>query len=194
MADESMLKKIGDGIVNFAPTLGGILMATGVGAPVGAALNALAAVGKAFGLGDNPTPEAVATAILSDPDARLKVMAAENAFTLAMRDSDIKALQLQLADVQNARQLDANKTKTTGKRDANLYILAWVTVMGFFCMTGGLLYFSYLGKPITDSTGVLFMLMGAMATQFGSIYAFFFGSSAGSKAKTELLAKAEPIK
>lgn len=182
-----VLKKIGDGIVNFAPTLGGLLMATGVGAPVGMALNAVSALGRAFGLGDNPTPEAVATAMLSDPDARLKIMAAENAFTLSMRDADIKTLQAQLADIQNARARQTEHEKVTTKSDINLYVLSWTIIVGFFALTGALLYFSYSGKSIVDNTGVLFTLLGTLASGVIMVLTYFYGSNKSSDSKTAMI-------
>jgi hypothetical protein len=80
--DDGIFKKIGNGIVDIAPTFGKLLMATGIGAPAGAAIEVVAALGKAFGLGSDPDPVKLATAMLSDPEARLKVVMAENNYNI----------------------------------------------------------------------------------------------------------------
>lgn len=186
--EESVWKKIGDGIAQYAPALGGILapFTGGTSAVIGAAVGAL---GKAFGLGDNPEPEALEKAIAADPQAALKLMLAEQDFKLKQRDQDIAEMKLLLDDVSDARTRQAEHEKITGKTDINLYVLAWTMVLGFLGLTLGLLYFSYQGKPITDQTGVLFMLLGTLASAFGSVIGYFFGSSMGSDAKTKLLTK-----
>jgi len=42
--------------------------------------------------------------------------------------------------------------------------------------------------PITDQTGVLFMLFGTLSTSFGMVVGYFFGSSKGSADKSMELA------
>jgi ABC-type cobalt transport system substrate-binding protein len=70
-----------------------------------------------------------------------------------------------------------------------LYLLAIIVVVGFFI----LIAFLVLNPPKPDSTGVSFMLFGTLATAFGAVINYFFGSSQGSAEKTEMLAKAPPI-
>lgn len=188
--EESMLKKIGDGIANIAPTLGAVLSTTGVGAPAGAAVSAIGTLCKVFGLGSQATASDVATAMLADPAAQLKVAQAENDFKLEAMKNDTEALKLQLADVQSARDMKANETKATGKRDINIYILAWFLILGFFALMGILLFV----KLPEDSSGVIYMLFGTLSTAFGAVINYFYGSSASSGEKTELLAKAQAIK
>lgn len=98
--EENILKKIGDGIVDVAPTIGALLTGTVVGAPAGAAVNALGALGRAFGLGTSTTPAAVATAILSDPEARLKVIMAENQYNIDVLKEETAQLQAVNATMQ----------------------------------------------------------------------------------------------
>lgn len=179
-------------IKKIAPTAEGLLATFG-GVPGMIASGAIKAITEVFGLTDKATPDDILKAISTDPQAALKLALAEQDFQVKMRESDIEELKAQLVDVQSARQRQVEHEKITGKSDRNLYVLAWTLVVGFFLLTGGLLYFSYIGKPISDSTGVLFMLMGTMATAFGGVIQYFFGSSKSSNDKTELLAKAQPI-
>lgn len=183
--DWSSVAKAAEGI---APAL-----ATMLGGPLaGGAVTALEGL---FGIAPGTaTPDTLTAAIAADPNAAMKLKQAEMDFAIKQRDQDIETLKTQLADIQSARARQTEHEKATGKSDLNLYALAWLIVGGFFGLTGALLYFSYTGKPITDQTGVLFMLVGTLATAFGGVIGYFFGSSASSAAKTELLAKAEPIK
>lgn len=189
MAEEkSIFQKIGDAIADYAPTLAGVLTATGVGAPIGAAVGAAGVLARTFGLGGDAKPEDVLKAITSDPEIALKARMADQAYSLELRKQEIEELKARLADVQSARGRQIESEKLTGKRDINLYALAWLIVGGFFLLTGGLLYFSYQGKPIVDSSGVLFMLLGTLATGFGMVLQYFFGSSKGSADKSQELA------
>jgi hypothetical protein len=181
------------GAANVAPVL---LSALGPGGT--AAGIAIKALSSAFGTKEEEmTPEALEQILASDKDALLKLKQAEMDYQLKLNDQKLqeneqklKETQQRLADVQNARQMNVDTTKATGKRDTNLYALAWVIVVGFFVLIG-ILIFHDLPK---DSNGVVFMLFGALAAGFSGIKDYFFGSSAGSAAKTALLAKAEPIK
>ncbi len=70
----------------------------------------------------------------------------------------------------------------------NRYILAWVVVLGFYILT----YFLMTKAIPKESNQVVFMLFGSISTGFGTVLAYFFGSSQGSEAKTEMLKDAPP--
>lgn len=122
------------------------------------------------------------------------LMAQDKEFALKLRQADqayqIELLKQQLDDVKNARQMNVETTKATGKRDINLYVLSWTLVIGFFALVG-LLVFRELPK---DTNGVVCLLFGTLATGFGCVIQYYFGSSKSSQDKTELLSKAQPIK
>lgn len=164
--------------------------------PAGTAVGALAGTGitlAARALGVEPTQDAVAQAIATDPQAALKLAQFEMEHKIELEKLDIRRLEIEMADVQSARNRQVEHEKATGSTDYNLYILAWTIIGGFFGLTGMLLYFSYSGKPITDNTGVLFMLLGTLSTAFGMVVGYFFGSSAGSQAKSEQLSKLKQL-
>lgn len=182
MPDEkSIFQKIGDAVADFAPGMAAVLTATGVGAPVGAAISAVGALSRAFGLGSASKPEDVLQAISADPEIRLKAMVADNDFKLKLRDQDIEEMKVQLADVQSARSRQVESEKATEKRDYNLYILAWTVIIGFFALMGFLLKI-----PVPqDQSGVIFMLFGSLSSAFGAVIGYFFGSSKSSADKNE---------
>lgn len=167
-------KEIAAKIVEYAPSLGGALGGP-PGAAAGLALRALAGI---FGLRAEATPEEIRSTIDGDPERAMKLRLAEMHFHL-------ETTRLELADVKSARERQVESERVTGKRDANLYILAWVVIAGFFGLVGLLIY-----RPLPqDSTGVVFLLFGAIASGFTAILGYFFGSSKGSSEKTELLVR-----
>jgi hypothetical protein len=179
--EKSIFQKIGDAIADYAPGVATVLAATGVGVPAAAAIGAVGALGRAFGLGTNAKPEDILAAISADPEIKLKAMIANNDFLLKQRGQDIDELKTLLGDVQSARTRQVESEKATGKRDYNLYILAWTMVVGFFALLAYL-----MGHPIPpDQNGVIFMLFGSLSTAFGCVIQYFFGSSKSSADKNE---------
>lgn len=189
MAEErSVLQKIGDAIADYAPALAGVLTATGVGVPAAAAVAAVGGLARTFGLGSDAKPEEVLAAISADPEIRLKAMIAEQSFKAEMGRQEIEKLKAQLADVQGARTMRTEHEKITGKSDYNLYFLAWTIVVGFFALMG--LLFHYTLPP--DQNGVIFVLFGALASGFGQVLSFFFGSNKSSENKTAMIYNSTP--
>ena len=186
-------------IVDKAPAAGIALAPVTGGTSVLAGL-VIKMIANAFGIkSPDPKPEEVMTAIQSDPQAVLKLETARLAYEQEKmrleyeekdkaRDDEIEALKVQLADVQSARQREVEITKVTGKRDINQYVLAWTLIAGFFALLAVLMF---RALP-ADSTGVVFMLFGALSAGFGQVTQYFFGSSKGSAEKTVLLANSTP--
>jgi hypothetical protein len=70
-------------------------------------------------------------------------------------------------------------------------IIGALIVIGFF---GSLLMMLFNPSCITEHNSQPVMIMvGALVAAFAGLTGYFFGSSAGSAKKTELLARAEPI-
>ena len=180
-------KDVGNAVATIAPGLGKVVGSIVGGPEVGTlAGNAISGLMKIFGLAPDSTPDQLNAAIAQDPQAALKLRQAEMEYNLAVNKQRLDEQQAFINDVQNARSMMVETTRATGKRDVNLYALAWVIVVGFFGLTA-LLIFRELPK---DSNGVIFMLFGALVAAFGSVNGYFFGSSKSSADKTELMAKA----
>jgi len=101
-----------------------------------------------------------------------------------MGRQDLEAMKARLADVQSARTRQVESEKAIGRRDTNLYTLAWCIIVGFFGLMAILLFV----KIPDDSTGVIFMLFGSLSAAFGGVVSYFFGSSKGSADKSQELA------
>jgi hypothetical protein len=178
------IKALGGKIASAAPLLGSLLGPGGTA--TGTAIKLIASA-----LGVEDTPEAIEAAITANPESLLKLKELELNHEVQLRQLSLDAARLQvereraeLADVGDARKREMTITAATGKRDVNLYILAWVIVIGFFALVTLL---TQTTLP-ADSSGVTFMLFGSLATGFGQVLGYFFGSSKSSAEKTEILA------
>jgi hypothetical protein len=172
-------------VLDYAPLVGGAL-----GGPPGAAIGgAVKVLAGLFGVKSvDPTPDEIHTAMVADPEMAFKLKQADYAFTLEMRRIDKEEYLADLADVQSARGRQIEHEKVSGT-DWNLYILAWVIVGGFF-----LILYALMSKTIPDDAqSVLFMLLGTLAAGFGSVIAFFFGTTKSSRSKDQTIANSIPI-
>lgn len=179
------LKEIAGKIANAAPMLGSLL-----GAPGAAAGTVIKLIADALGV--TPEPPAIDQALKNNPDALLKLKELEfnnkvelQKLLLTQEELNVRAEAQRLADVSDARKREIETTKATGKTDVNLYALAWLIVGGFFILVGFLTQYT-LPK---DSNGVIFLLFGSLASGFGAVIQYFFGSSKSSADKTALLAQ-----
>ena len=176
---------IGQKLLKFAPAIGGALLGPG-GAAGGAAIKALAG---AFGLAEKEvTPENILDLMNSDPEFALKAKVADNDFLVKMRELDIKELETRLDDINSARQREVEITKATGKKDANLYMLAWLGVLGYL---GLIIYIIHCGLPKMSPEIALMVgnLIGIVGAKYSGIYDYFFGSSKGSAEKNQYIGK-----
>ena len=72
-------------------------------------------------------------------------------------------------------------------KDINKFIIAWIIVVGFFGVSIYLLYLVKGGQEIKDSTGAIFMLLGALVSKFSAVIDYFFGSTQSSAEKTRVM-------
>jgi hypothetical protein len=145
-------------------------IAAALGGPLaGAAVQALSVA--IFG-NPNSTEEEIAAAVLTGgTDVLFKVKQAEQDFTVKMRE-------LEIQDLASARELAKIDSLTPR-------ILALFITIGFF---GVLYWLMEYGFPETGKDPLLIML-GSLGTAWISVVSFYFGSTAGSARKTDVLEK-----
>ena len=163
-------------VAKVAPMLGAAL-----GGPLGGAAGAL--IGNALGIKD-ATPESIATAIKTgtlDADHIVALKLAEEEFTLkaqAMGYDNIQKLEeLAFKDRDSAR--DREKIV----KDKIPAILAIGVTIGFFT----LLIFLLKWAPPSDNKDVMNIMLGSLGTAWISIISYYFGSSAGSAKKDDIM-------
>lgn len=153
---------------NIAPTL-----ATAITGPLGGA--AVKAIADRFGVEESV--EAVAKAIAGDPEATAKLQELELEYAKLDNEDRASARAMQIAALQQDDWLAKN------------FIYIFTAVWSIFAMT----YFAFVTFGTVAESGVrmadtiLGVLIGTVLTGF---FNFFFGSSKGSKDKTDALAKA----
>ena len=152
-------------------------IATALGGPFAGVAVKVAA--DALGL-DAADEDAVAQAVASgDPNVLVKLKEANQRFLLEMRRLDVREDELAVEDRRSARETYART------RSALVPLLAVLVIGGFLAMV----YMVLMG--ITPVQGALAgTLIGYVSAKAEQVIAFYFGSSAGSKEKTEAMAEA----
>ncbi len=167
--------------------------AASLGGPLGTM--AASVLGKALNMpdGSKPAPtldgisNVIATA-LADPQQRAALIQAEQDFQKQMTElgyqhaEDLE--QTAAADRANAR------SREIALKDRIPALLAILVTLGFF---GVLAYMLKFTIPPAGHDAMLLML-GALGSAWTAVVSYYFGSSAGSDRKTELLAQAPAVK
>jgi hypothetical protein len=168
-------KDIAGAVGKAAPILGTLL-----GGPAGAAVGAI--VASALGTGNDPAE--VERAIAADPAALVKLREIEATKQVRLQElltDQAKAeIQTAAADRASAREREAKTGDTFTPR-----LLALLVTLGFF---GVLSFLLANGKPAQGGDALLVML-GSLGAAWTAIVAYYFGSSAGSAAKTEIMGR-----
>jgi len=182
--------KVAGTIGSLAPLVG-----TAIAGPLGgAAGGVVAAICNLFDVdpSDPAAPQKLDKAIQMDPNAALKLREFQLANKVELEKIALQRDQVYLADRASARQREMEVVKATGKKDLNLYFLAYLFVFGFFAATIAMMYLSFMNKlPEEMPQYVVFLLgslFGTLTAGVGAVIQYFFGSSKGSADKTMLLA------
>lgn len=164
--------KVGGLIQQIAPTL-----ATALGGPL--AGMAVKTLSNAL-LGNPDGSEADVADALSNatPDQLAKLKEIDATFKARMKELDIDLERIAAGDRADAR---ARETKTG---DWTPKVLAFGITTGFF----GILVWMFLHGMPTSGTEAMLIMLGALQTSYTGVIAYYFGSSAGSKAKNDMLA------
>jgi len=179
-------KDIAGAVGKTAPLLGTLL-----GGPAGAALTAAGAL-AAHALGTEPAAAAVAAALASNPDAAVKLREVELANATQLQalavQSEANRLAADTAALQTAASDRADaRRREQAVRDTTTRVLAYALVGGFLATCGAVL----LGYARVDSA-MVGALVGYLSAKAEQVAAYYFGSSAGSARKDELLAQSTP--
>jgi len=167
-----LLKQFGPLLGQIAPTI-----ATALGGPLaGIAVKTLSAVLLGH---ENGSQEDVSTAMANaSPDQLATLKKIDADFKAHMKELDIDLERIAAGDRDSARQMQRETKDWVPK------LLAIVITIGFF---GILVWMLVMGMPQTG-TEALLMMLGALGTAWTGVVNFYYGSSAGSKQKNDMLA------
>jgi hypothetical protein len=159
-----------DWLKQIAPTI-----ATAMGGPL--AGMAVSAISKAIGVDPEKVGDLISSNKLSaDQIAQVKI--AEIELQKQAQELGLNFEKLEVEDRKSARDM---QSKT---RSLMPPILAGTVTLGFF----GIMTMMFVGK-VDSSNPAILMMLGSLGTAWTGIIAYYFGSSAGSQAKTDLLSK-----
>ena len=154
----------------IAPTI-----ATALGGPL--AGMAVSAISKAVGVDEDKVQDMISSNKLNaDQVAQLKM--AEIELARQAQELGLNFEKLAVDDRKSAREMQA----TT--RSMMPPILAGPVTLGFF----GIIIMMFFNQIDSNNPAIL-MMLGSLGTAWTGIIAYYFGSSAGSQAKTDLLSK-----
>jgi hypothetical protein len=159
-----------DWLKQIAPTI-----ATALGGPL--AGMAVSAISKAVGVDEDKVQDMISSNKLNaDQVAQLKI--AEIELAKQAQELGLNFEKLAVEDRKSAREMQA----TT--RSMMPPILACAVTLGFFSIVVMMFF-----NQIDSNNPAILMMLGSLGTAWTGIIAYYFGSSAGSQAKTDLLTK-----
>lgn len=167
-----------DFLLGIAPTLASALLG-----PLGGV--AVAGLGKILGL-DSATTASVTKAISDgkiSPDQIAEIKKLELEYQAKEKELGFRFSELEFKDRDSARQMQM------ATRSSTPTVLTYMITLGFFTILGLMLY----DDTVVNSPPLLIML-GALGTAWTGCISYWFGTTSGSIAKTNLLAQSGPAK
>lgn len=159
-----------DWLKQIAPTI-----ATAMGGPL--AGMAVAAISKAIGVDPDKVGDLISNNKLSaEQIAQVKI--AEIELQKQAQELGLNFEKLEVEDRKSARDMQASTKSIVPP------LLASAVTIGFFSIMI-MMFFS----KIDSSNPAILMMLGSLGTAWTGIIAYYFGSSASSQAKTDLLSK-----
>lgn len=165
----------------IAPWIG-----TALGGPLGGL--AVDAAAKALGASDKTTEGLKAALQGATPADMLALKKADQDFQAQMTELGFK-------NVADLEQIAANDRASA--RDMQKTVKSWVpSALAMLVTTGfiGILVGAMFGWFKMGDSQAMLLLLGSLTTGWGTVMAYYFGSTAGSAAKTDIIARSQPVK
>jgi len=160
-----------DWLKQIAPTI-----ATAMGGPL--AGMAVAAISKAIGVDPDKVGDLISNNKLSaEQIAQVKI--AEIELQKQANELGLNFEKLEVEDRKSARDMQSTTKSIVPP------LLAGTVTVGFFGIMGMMFF-----NKIDSTNPAILMMLGSLGTAWTGIISYYFGSSAGSQAKTDLLSKA----
>jgi plasmid maintenance system antidote protein VapI len=150
-------------------------VATALGGPL--AGMAVSAISKAIGVDEDKVQDLITNnKLTADQVAQIKL--AEIELAKQAQELGLNFEKLEVEDRKSAREMQA------ATRSMMPPLLASAVTVGFF----GIVVMMFFNQVDSNNPAIL-MMLGSLGTAWTGIIAYYFGSSAGSQAKTEMMAK-----
>ena len=159
-----------DWLKQIAPTI-----ATAMGGPL--AGMAVSAISKAIGVDPDKVGDLISSNKLS-AEQIAQVKLAEIELQKQAQELGLNFEKLEVEDRKSARDMQS------ATRSMMPPLLAGAVTIGFF----SIMVMMFFNK-IDSANPAILMMLGSLGTAWTGIIAYYFGSSAGSQAKTDLLSK-----
>jgi len=159
-----------DWLKQIAPTI-----ATALGGPL--AGMAVSAISKAIGVDPEQVGDLISNNKLS-AEQIAQVKLAEIELQKQAQELGLNFEKLEVEDRKSARDMQS------ATRSMMPPLLAGAVTIGFF----SIMVMMFFNKIDSNNPAIL-MMLGSLGTAWTGIIAYYFGSSAGSQAKTDLLSK-----
>ena len=159
-----------DWLKQIAPTI-----ATALGGPLAGL--AVSAIAKAVGVDEDKVTDLISSNKMS-PEQIAQVKIAEIELKKQENELGLNFETLAVDDRKSAREMQA------ATRSIVPPALAGAITIGFFSILSMLLF-----GQVDGNNPTILMMLGSLSTAWTGIIAYYFGSSAGSQAKTEMLSK-----
>ena len=158
-------------VATVAPTIG-----TALGGPLGGM--AANVVCEALGITPGSSDSDIEKQLLGNPEQLAKVQVAEISFKQRLAELNIDIEKIAAGDRDSARK------REIAVRDATPRILATLIITGYFFVQWFLLYHTI---P-SEMRELILRSMGTLDMALGLVLSYYFGSSAGSDKKNDILA------
>jgi len=163
-----------DWLKQIAPTI-----ATALGGPLAGL--AVDAISKAVGIDPKDVNKTIAEGKLT-ADQIAQIKTAELAMAARAQEMGLDFEKIAVDDRKSARQMQSTTQSWIPG------IMAIAVTIGFFGILIGLMTDHF------KTSDALMLMLGSLGTAWTGIIAFYFGSSAGSQKKDELLHQSTPLK
>lgn len=154
-------------------------IATALGGPLAGL--AVTAISKALGIDEKDVQSTIDSGKLS-ADQLASLKQAELQLQAQAQELGLNFEKLAVDDRKSARDMQSNTKSIVPP------ILSFAVTIGFF----SILIMLMTGK-VDSNNNALMIMLGSLGTAWTGIIAFYFGSSAGSQQKDELLHQSTPI-
>lgn len=152
-------------------------LAHALGGPLAGA--AVAQISRAiFGAPDADEETLTQTLATASPEQMIALKRAEHDFQIALRETQLEELRIDAGDRASARD------RQVVLNDWTPSAIGAVIIFGFFIVLGAMVARRLPAGAETEFS----IMLGALATMTAAVVNYFFGSSAGSKEKTRLMA------